>query len=83
MKMINYWRKFLSIGLYLVVFGTVACQGQKNEKEDAYGIVLIETSWNVKLLEAKLIDQICCINRNIVECKGNKIVVKLDSCGQY
>ena len=22
------------------------------------------------------------INRNIVECKGNKIVVKLDSCGQ-
>ena len=23
-----------------------------------------------------------CINRNIVECKGNKIVVKLDSCGQ-
>ena len=36
MKMINYWRKFLSIGLYLVVFGTVACQGQKNEKEVVY-----------------------------------------------
>ena len=25
------------------------------------------------MLEAKLIDQICCINRNIVECKGERV----------
>ena len=42
MKMINYWRKFLSIGLYLVVFGTVACQGQKKTKKRLC-IVIIRT----------------------------------------
>ena len=36
MKIMNYWCKFLCVGLYLIVFGSVACQGQKNKKEVVY-----------------------------------------------
>ena len=32
--------------------------------------VLIETYWNVKIVERMVIDNGICINRNILECKG-------------
>lgn len=32
----NYWYKFLCIGLYLVVSGSVICQAQRKEKEVVY-----------------------------------------------
>lgn len=36
MKFMNYWCKFLCIGLYLVIFDSVVCLGQKNKKEVVY-----------------------------------------------
>ena len=36
MKMMNYWCKFFFVGLYLIVFASVACQGQRNKKEVVY-----------------------------------------------
>ena len=36
MKMMNYWCKFFCVGLYLIVFASVACQGQRNKKEVVY-----------------------------------------------
>ena len=36
MKMKNYWCKTLYVSLYLIVFASVACQGQRNKKEVVY-----------------------------------------------
>ena len=36
MNIMNYWSKFLCLGLCLIVSGSVVCQGQENEKEVVY-----------------------------------------------
>ena len=57
------------------------CKGRKQFETFTDGmLVLIETSWNVKGGQTNITLAIVeCINRNIVECKGEKLRWKVSS----